>query len=303
MVSGRMFNRKTVLLACALLVPWAACSLDERELSSEGLSGNGGDATPGAGGSGQSGAMIDANAGQTDGHGGIAGSAATGGHGGGAGTPIIEEGPTCSNAPPLQTELIDDLSDGNTQIPLVNQRDGFWYLYNDGTDGGVQMPPLLQSPVTMGGRGGGYAVHMSGMGFLTYADVAMSFTQPGTRYDASAYDGITFWAKGSGTIHVRATTTQTATTKNGGNCVVGCADRFAEIKQLPSEWTQYIFRWCAFVKDKDSAVTAELDPSQLMVLDFSITQKQTVDVWIDDVEFIQDRPSDAGVTKDASADN
>jgi len=26
-------------------------------------------------------------------------------------------------------------------------------------------------------------------------------------------------------------------------------------------------------------------------------------VWIDDVEFIQDRPSDAGVTKDASADN
>jgi hypothetical protein len=95
--------------------------------------------------------------------------------------------------------LIDDLATGNGQIALRDGRNGLWFTMADGAEGTLWHAPAAFQTVLGSGPRGGYAARMYGSGFTSWgAALAVSFSQAQTgpcAYDASAFSGITFWAR------------------------------------------------------------------------------------------------------------
>jgi len=72
-----------------------------------------------------------------------------------------------------------------------------------------------------------YAMHIQGY-YSTYAGLAVwlnksSFSGSTGTYNASAYSGISFWAKGSGSLNVVGSMASTEQTLYGGTCTLGTA--------------------------------------------------------------------------------
>ena len=106
--------------------------------------------------------------------------------------------------------MIDNLDDNDARIMMVGGRQGPWHSFND-SNGGNQQPPIGTGflPVTGGANNTSHAVHTTGSGYQFGGvgfDLNNSTTTPESAqsqgYNASAYTGITFWAKGSGTLRV-----------------------------------------------------------------------------------------------------
>jgi hypothetical protein len=97
--------------------------------------------------------------------------------------------------------LIDDMEDGDNRICPTDGRMGTWWTASDGTKTADLMPAVnstfTQTPIP-GGRGQSMsAARLAGSGFtgwgaLMALDLIGGHAQP---YDASTFDGITFWAK------------------------------------------------------------------------------------------------------------
>jgi len=114
-----------------------------------------------------------------------------------AGEPAMGEG----GAPPLPParvlELIDDLEGAFPHLPQTQGRNGGWYTTHDDSYG--QLKPadaMLLDPARGGSR---FAARFSGSGFTGWgAQMGVSLTSPAHGYDASAYCGVRFLAKGTG---------------------------------------------------------------------------------------------------------
>jgi hypothetical protein len=147
------------------------------------------------------------------------------------------------------TSLIDDMEDGDHRILNVSGRTGYWSAGNDGY--GVQTPsptdtflPVVTSPARSGSL---YAMHTSGSGFIAWgAVVKIDFNNPASGlgggigspglHDISIYSGLSFWARGSGTLRVEVRTTATVGTAEGGSCTSLCGDHFGSNITLSSSW-------------------------------------------------------------------
>ena len=126
--------------------------------------------------------------------------------------PPVVDGPL--EAGPLVEELIDNMEDNNNAIPLTKGRSGTWSVSHDDSPGGVQTPdnPFTMTAIT--GRGATSlkaGVHCRPWFRRMGAELLVQLNQKGTSakapYDASAYAGISFWAKVSAahlaTVRVR----------------------------------------------------------------------------------------------------
>jgi hypothetical protein len=148
-----------------------------------------------------------------------------GGTTGGSGGSGMMCGPTM--AAPGDT-AISDLEAGTNAInpPRV----GYWYTYNDGSTTCAQMPPPDPSgatpfPPTAAAGNGMYAARTTGgacgtwgagMGFDLANCMSMS-----TPYNASAFNGISFWYKSTTAVRVIVSATNVIPTTRGGTCTPG----------------------------------------------------------------------------------
>jgi hypothetical protein len=168
--------------------------------------------------------------------GGTAGTFPTGGSagtfptGGSAGTPA---GGTAGTSPCGPTTamageaMIDDLEDGENAI--IAPRTGYWYTYNDGTTC-AQMPAPDPSgatpfPPTAAAGNGMFAAKTSGAACGTWGagmgfDLANCNSKSGA-YDASVFNGISFWYKSTTPIRVIIATMGIIPTTRGGTCTPG----------------------------------------------------------------------------------
>ena len=211
---------------------------------------------------------------------------------GGGGTGAPPQGGSAGAIP--ISDPIDNLDDGDGRILMVGGRQGPWHSFND-SNGGNQQPPLSAAfaPESGGAMGTPYAVHTSGSGY-TFAGVGFDLNNASNAaesaqsqaYDASAYSGITFWAKGNGNLRVEFPQRSFVPTDRGGSCNGGTCwnvygSRVAQ-GMLSDQWKQIAIPFSSLQRE-DGSTSPPFNPAELMGIAFK-HEGSTFDFWIDEVE-------------------
>ncbi|WP_437879097.1 CIA30 family protein [Sorangium sp. So ce513] len=199
---------------------------------------------------------------------------------------------------PQSIEMIDDMEDNDNAIKAAGGRVGYWYSFNDGTEGATQNPPpdpegTGETPFTMTAlepaRGQSmYAARSWGSAFETWgAGFGFDLNSPeGTKaaYDASAYTGITLWAKGNTSVTVLIS--DPSTDPIGGSCTDEC-DKWAKSLALTEEWQQFTIPFADLKQGGwgTPATTDQIDASKLYSIQFQVGKEVEFDVYIDDLAF------------------
>jgi len=192
-------------------------------------------------------------------------------------------------APPGTELLIDGMEHGGDGISGAGFS-GHWYLFNDQTDGGVETPyPFTMTSLDVANAGlpaSTQAVHAVGTGFSSWGvGVGFSIGAPaGGKYNASAYTGITFWARvGAGAAtHI---TVSTFDTRAEVGCVK-CNDQPVTSFDATTAWQKIRLPFNQFRQigfgDPQFGV---YDPKGFGGAQFYIGGGAKLDVWVDDVAF------------------
>jgi endoglucanase len=183
--------------------------------------------------------------------------------------------------------LIEDGEDGDKRGLVREGRGGYWFSFVDSSGSTLQPQGdfKLESP---GHQGSLHAARMRGRtaasGDSVYAGIGLSLTDPRGPYDASRYDGISFWAKGPG--HVRLEIPDGYTAPEGRKCK-DCYNDFGIELALAAGWQRYTvkFEWLA-QRQGWGDPRAELTRSELYAIEWQFgTPAREFDVWIDDLRF------------------
>ena len=202
------------------------------------------------------------------------------------------EGKAC----PASEGMISDGEANSNQVNPVKGRGGYWYTFVDNNGStitptaGSQGGTFAMSPG--GANGSKFAAHMTGQvgtADTVYAGMAFNFVDPKGTYDATAYKGISFWAKkGPGsTANVRLKVPDTNTDPEGKVCKE-CFNDFGMDLTLTDEWTQYVVPYIGMTQLKGwgSPRMPGIDSSQIYGVQFQVNDKGAAyDVWVDDIEF------------------
>lgn len=185
--------------------------------------------------------------------------------------------------------LIDDFEDGDSRVPVLEHRAGNWYAYNDGT--GVQQPKGGSAvvPKRIAGSDGSnqFALFTSGGKFKKWGAVLNFEFSPRRCYDASAYAGIEFSARGRGSLWLSIKMTQVITEEYGGSCKHDCYDGHQKLIRLEAEFQKYRIRW-EDLSQSGFGPKLAFDPHSLHSLELSVRPEQTpFGFWVDDVRFIR----------------
>jgi hypothetical protein len=202
---------------------------------------------------------------------------------------------------------IDDMQDNNVPhyiLPL-HGRVGYWFTVNDATDGGVQSPAANMFGLSSGGYTSPYGANLSGQGFSTwglYMGFTLNKTLQGVRnmYDASAYVGISFWAKlgpndkctspaACRLVHLAISTRDTD--QQGGICTTACSDHFGYWQSLTPNWKKYTILFRQLTQDgwgvPGPAEGLKFDAAHTYEVQFQVKPAGTqFDFWISDVAFV-----------------
>lgn len=293
-MKNRIFLRGLNLALCglatALLVACAGAAEDD-SASGSGTGGSGAGTVTGAGGDTTS-ATTTTGAGEdttsataTTGTGTDTTSTTTTGTGGGT---------------PQGIDMIDDMEDKNNAILAAGGRGGYWYTFNDGTEGTQQPPPdpegTGENPFTMTvlepPRGESKVAARSwGSGFTEWgAAFGFDLNSPtGTKaaYDASAYTGVTFWAKiGPGSVNrVLFMISDQSTVPEGGICTK--CDNWQKQITLTEEWQQFNIPFADLKQGGwgDPAPTPQIDAAKLYSVSFQFGVDDEFDLYVDDIAF------------------
>jgi endoglucanase len=192
--------------------------------------------------------------------------------------------------------VIEDGEDNDHQTVVHDERNGYIYTFRGGdtkieptagADGGVFTMSLggangsqhaARIHGTVGGDEGAYA----GLGF--------NFTEPQVGFDASKYEGVSFFARraADSTSSVRLKVPDRATFPEAGECTE-CFNDFGADLELSEEWQHYVFRFeeLAQLPGWGAPRPASVDAAALYGIQFQVmTAGATFDIWIDDVAFI-----------------
>jgi hypothetical protein len=156
-----------------------------------------------------------------------------------------------------------------------------WYEYKDSTASASLAPLAIASP---GANGTSKAIHLSGSGFQGFG-AGLGLMMVCT--DASAFQGITFWAKGtSGTsndIALQVAIPATQAVADLGDCTSKCYDHPSKKVLLTSSWQQYS------VKFTDLAQAGFGNPASyagiIMALNWVSIEGPSLDFQVDEISF------------------
>ena len=186
--------------------------------------------------------------------------------------------------------LLDDWEENDSRVAPLDGRAGNWATYDDGT--GKQTPPdkspLFPSRIA-GGRGSSNrALHLFGGKFKDWGVTFGAELANAACYDASAYGGIEFWAKGPGIIKVGFQMLDVQDEKYGGLCKTDCYNTHRTVIELSKTWKHYAVRWDELHQLYDAGPALTFDPRRVRFLEFGIGPENTpYDLWLDDVAFVK----------------
>ncbi|WP_437808570.1 hypothetical protein [Sorangium sp. So ce1078] len=221
------------------------------------------------------------------------GGAAGGGGGGGDPCEVLEVMP----GEVLSLSMIDDMEDEDLAIPegdVENPRSGDWFMDHDESMEGIHEPEIeadLMSALDPPRGDSLVALHTSANdGFRVWGAGVAVFVNSDDYYDASAYRGVTFWARAEegSSRRLKVMFVDRQTRHMGGICDNEndrCNDHFHKHVTLANDWKHFkVPAEClgqeGFGEQFDAPA---LD--QLWGLYFSFGPRQEFELWIDDVAF------------------
>ena len=191
------------------------------------------------------------------------GSGARGAAGGGAAGTTGTAAMSCGGGggPVDPTALIDDMEATAPAILMEGGRNGAWWAGGDAVSPGATIVPNgdASAEAIPGGRCGSlHAMHVTGQGFTSWADLSVSMRygviDGGASgllpYDAHIRTGLTFWARIGDTsaAQVRLGVSDKYSRPEGGICdatsaattATACYDLFGvDLQPIGTTWTQY----------------------------------------------------------------
>jgi hypothetical protein len=184
--------------------------------------------------------------------------------------------------------LIEDWEAKDSTLLLLDGRKGSWVNYDDGT--GKQNPPvrspLFPSRIPGGRDTSKNALHLHGGRYTNWGVTFGAELAEQACYDASAYAGIEFWAKGPGKIKIGVQMIDVQDVKYGGLCRNDCYNSHRNAVTLGKSFQKFTIRWDD-LKQLYAGTPIALDPKRIRFLEFGIAAEDTpFDVWIDDVSFL-----------------
>ncbi|HMI90466.1 MAG TPA: hypothetical protein VK509_03840 [Polyangiales bacterium] len=217
--------------------------------------------------------------------------------------------PTPANA----DDVVSTFEDGTGSVNQTAGRGGGFYMFNDMTAGAMQTPPPgTLPPARMAARCGGmFALCMAGKGFATWGagmgtDLGMTAggaatdggTGMGTKsaYDASAYKGISFWAKANpgSAVAVRVNVKDASTAPEGGVCdaamssgAEACNDDWGKNLNLTTEWAPYTLLWTELRQSGWGKAASAFDSKKAYSIQFQVNKGLEFDLCIDDLAFVR----------------
>lgn len=248
-----------------------------------------------AGGNGSGGV---ANAGGS-GPGGSGGRAASGGFGGELPPPLDVCDPTSLGGAlnldeveePIGLEgalLIDNFDDERNGYRGPGLSGG-WYAHADGTAGGVLDTNGL---VSVEGGVTGRALRIQAQGFAGYGAIVGTYLVAGCLFDGSAYEGITFYARGSVDTGAEATQDKMRVhliekgdlpPTDGGTCLDGCYNSHSQTIELDTCWRRYSIRFDEVLRN--GATESALTSDELYLVDFVLPAANSAELWLDELAF------------------
>jgi endoglucanase len=189
---------------------------------------------------------------------------------------------------------IDDAEDNNNQVLLQKGRKGYWYTFVDKAGSTITPPAAQKFQMSPGGANASTNAarmmgKMSPTGEPLFAGMGFSFTEPKAGYDATAYTGISFYAKvGPGSAKAVRLKVPDANTDPVGKVCTECFNDFGADLTLTEQWQKYAIPF-ATMKQMDgwgSPHPATIDKSKLYGVQWQVTQPgASYDLWIDSVQF------------------
>jgi endoglucanase len=183
---------------------------------------------------------------------------------------------------------IDDFEDGDTQTLKRDGRGGYFYGMLDAHGSSVTPQPF--KPSAPGRAGSKYAARMSGQlapgapGVYPYAGFGFGLSEHGT-YDATRYQGVSFWAKGPGKIRLEV---PDAYTSPAGGWCSDCYNDFGREIALTDQWQQYTVLWeWLLQKPNWGDRKPQITPARLVALEWEFSSHdRAFDIQVDDVAFV-----------------
>jgi endoglucanase len=202
--------------------------------------------------------------------------------------------------------VIEDGENNDHQVVVHADRNGYIYTFRGGdtkveptagADGGV----FTMSPG--GANGSRHAARMHGTvggDEGAFAGLGFNFTEPQVGFDASRYEGISFYARtgpgSSGSIRLKIP--DGATSPDGGQCSE-CFNDFGADLDLSEQWQHYVFRFeeLAQLPGWGAPRPGSIDASSLFGVQFQVADAGArFDIWVDDLAFVGcggESPADA----------
>lgn len=187
-------------------------------------------------------------------------------------------------------EMVDDLEDGDWKLLDGSARDGDWYLVSDGT-GSAQLGPKRITGEPR--RGSVFALHVAGSGFSAWGagagiDLHLDrIAKAKDSYDASRYQGISFWARAEKPLVLSVVFPDENTEPRWKRCKVCNRHWYAKVP-IRTYWERFDIEFDDLVLD-GGAVPApkSLDAARLVSLQFRTEPGPAFDFWIDDLALLR----------------
>jgi hypothetical protein len=192
--------------------------------------------------------------------------------------------------------VIDDMEDNNNQITVTGERGGYWYTYVD-KDGSTVSPVPGDNGGTFtmveNGHDSKFAAEMKGHlagKSIVYAAMGLNFLDPKEPLNASAFEGITFFAKrAANTIGKLTIKIPDGNTDPDGQVCSACFNDYGYAINVSEQWTRYVLPFNDMKQEPDWGAPRKphIDRKRIYAIHFEAkVPGGEFDFFIDDIAFI-----------------
>jgi len=187
------------------------------------------------------------------------------------------------------TSVIDDFEDGDMSLPPLEMRVGPWYAYNDMTVGGTGFGEV--SSIKRGASTKGF--HTTGKGFTTWGSgcgTDLNHASNKLPYNASAYAGVTFWARAETPLIVTVALPDLDTDKlTVGKTCTECDHHYIKNVSVTAAWQRFTILWSDLTLEPGGAPipVPAFNPGTLSSVQFRFSPGQVYDAYFDDIAFVK----------------